>query len=91
MGDRGQLESEIEMYQKALAIKPDFGQAWSNLGVALASSGRVDEAETPFVNACQYQPESRQNWMNLARLHMAKGRKDMAQEAMAKAQAMPPG
>jgi len=74
--------------EQALAIKPDFGQAWSNLGVALASSGKVDEAEVPFTNACQYQPESRQNWMNLARLHMAKGRKEMAQEAMAKAQGM---
>ncbi len=29
-------------YRKALAIKDDFGQAWSNLGVALASSGDLD-------------------------------------------------
>ena len=64
-------------------------QAWSNLGVAYASSGNLDAAEDPFVKACEHQPEVRNNWLNLGRLHMAKGRKDAAEQAMQRAQALP--
>ncbi len=76
------------MYERALAIKPDFGKAWSNLGVALAQSGRLDAAEKPFAKACEFQPESAQNWQNLAKLHQAKGRGEAAREAMARASAI---
>lgn len=75
-------------YLQALEIKPDFGKAWANLGVALASTGRLDEAEQPFLNACKHQPESQHNWVNLARLHQAKGREDAAREAMMRARGL---
>ena len=33
----------------AIAAKPDFGRAWGNLGVALASSGDVEGAPTDAI------------------------------------------
>mgnify|MGYP002038634457 CR=1 FL=1 len=57
--------------KKALAIKPDFGKAWSNLGVAYASIGKIEQAEQPFLNACQHEPASKMNWIDLAKLHHA--------------------
>ena len=77
------------MYRQALAIKPDFGNAWSNLGVAYASQGKLEAAMEPFTQACVHQPEVKNNWINLARLHMAQGNKGAAQEAMAKAHGLP--
>ena len=47
LGDRGQYAGEIEMYRKALSIKHDFGNAWANLGVALASSGERRSPHKP--------------------------------------------
>ena len=85
LGERGEYEAEIEMYRRALAIKPDLGMAWANLGVALASSGQMGASEEPFTNACKFQPDSANNWLNLAKLHHAMGRSEQAAEAMSRA------
>lgn len=77
------------MYERALAIKPDFGKAWANLGVAHAASGNLDAAEAPFARACEHQPEERNNWVNLARLHQAQGRTEAARDAMMRARSLP--
>lgn len=45
-------------------MKPDFGKAWANLGVALASTGDIDGAEQPFLNAVKFDPNAK-NWLNL--------------------------
>src|SRR3990172_7924258 len=36
--------AELEMYQMALDVRPDFGRARNNLGVALRRRGKVDDA-----------------------------------------------
>mmetsp|Transcript_42873 Transcript_42873/g.91530 ORF Transcript_42873/g.91530 Transcript_42873/m.91530 type:complete len:82 (+) Transcript_42873:2-247(+) len=69
------------MYRRALLVKADFGKAWANLGAALASSGEIAAAETPFVEAVRHEP-SADNWLNLARLYRAMGKVDMAQTAL---------
>ena len=33
--EQGKLEEAIEAYNKALAIKPDYAEAYSNMGVIL--------------------------------------------------------
>ena len=33
--DQGKLEEAIEAYNKALAIKPDYAEAYNNMGNAL--------------------------------------------------------
>ncbi len=57
------------MLRKAIAAKPDFGRAWANLGVALASGGDIDAAEEPFRQLAWSKSSSwqRQNWPLTAR------------------------
>jgi tetratricopeptide (TPR) repeat protein len=33
--DQGKLEEAIEAYNKALSIKPDYAEAYNNIGIAL--------------------------------------------------------
>ena len=57
------------MLRKAIAAKPDFGRAWANLGVALASGGDIDAAEEPFRQlACSSSSSwQRKSWPQAAR------------------------
>lgn len=49
--EKGDLQTAVELYQKALRITPEFPEAELQLGNALLALGRVDEAETAFRKA----------------------------------------
>ena len=38
------LEEAIEAYNKALSIKPDYAEAYNNMGNALKDQGKLEEA-----------------------------------------------
>jgi tetratricopeptide (TPR) repeat protein len=42
------LEDAIASYDKALEIKPDYGEAWKNRDNALGNSGRLEDAITSY-------------------------------------------
>ena len=42
--EQGKLEEAIEAYKKALAIKPDYADAYYNMGIALQDRGKLEEA-----------------------------------------------
>jgi len=65
------------MLRKAIAAKPDFGCAWANLGVALASGGDMDAAEEPFRQLAWSSSSSwqRQSWPPAARGALALARR----------------
>lgn len=42
---KGQYEDAIKYYAHAIQIKPDFIDAWNNMGFALLKMGRIDEAK----------------------------------------------
>ncbi len=42
--EQGKLEEAIEAYNKALAIKPDYADAYYNMGIALKEQGKLEEA-----------------------------------------------
>jgi tetratricopeptide (TPR) repeat protein len=69
----------------ALALRPDYAQAWNNLGVALARRGRHAEARTKFEAAVALRQDYGRAWLNLAAACLVTG--DMAAwaEAMARA------
>ena len=58
LGDKGDTAQEVLMLRKAIAAKPDFGRAWANLGVALASGGDIEGAEEPFRETALLDPSS---------------------------------
>ena len=49
-------EAAIAAFQRSLELRPGYAPAWKALGVAYASRGEFDRAETPFRNACERQP-----------------------------------
>ena len=47
----------IKSYRQAIAFKPDYADAWSNRGVALANVGRWAEALQCYERAIAADPE----------------------------------
>ena len=43
--EQGKLEEAIEAYNKALAIKPDYAEATSNMGIALQRSRQAGRGD----------------------------------------------
>jgi tetratricopeptide (TPR) repeat protein len=52
-----QLDKSADLYRSALALRPDFPEALSNLGHVLQTLGRGDEALTCWVSALEKKPE----------------------------------
>jgi Flp pilus assembly protein TadD len=52
----GKPDPAIAAFQASVRLQPGFAPAWKALGVALASRGDYDAAETPFRNACERLP-----------------------------------
>ena len=42
--DQGKLEEAIANYRQALRLKPDYAEAYNNLGNALQDQGKLEEA-----------------------------------------------
>ena len=53
--EQGKLEAAIAMYQKALALEPNFPEAYNNLGNALREAGRSEEAIACYTACIQLQ------------------------------------
>src|SRR5437764_509575 len=49
-------DAAIAVFQRSVALRPEYAPAWKALGVVFASRGEFDRAETPFLNACERQP-----------------------------------
>ena len=55
----------IENYKKALALKPDFVEAYNNLAVAFIEIGKLEEAIEAYTNVIHIQPNSTDAMLNL--------------------------
>jgi tetratricopeptide (TPR) repeat protein len=54
----------IASYDKALAIKPDYHEAWNNRGNALENLGRYEEAIASYDKALVIKPDYHEAWYN---------------------------
>jgi len=52
----GRLEESLASYERALAIRPDYAEAWNNRGYALHYLGRLDEALAAHGKALTIRP-----------------------------------
>jgi Flp pilus assembly protein TadD len=71
-------QAELEMYQMALEVRPDFGRARNNLGVALRRRGRVDDAIEQYKIALQEDPNFAEARSNLGAAYYSMGRTEDA-------------
>ena len=65
----GNLEEAIEAYKTTLAIKPDYAEAYYNMGLALKNHGKLEEAIEAYNKALAIKPdyaEAIENSLSLA-------------------------
>jgi len=83
MSFQGRLDEAIEECHRAIAVDPDFGNPYNDIGVYLMQQDRLDEA-IPWLERAKHAPryEPRQfPYMNLSRIHVKRGRwSDAARE-----------
>jgi Tfp pilus assembly protein PilF len=78
-GDDPLLWYQAGMYEKALALDPDFAVAHNEWGEQLASAGQMDRAEAEFRAALKSEPDLPAAQSNLGHVLAARG--DLAQAA----------
>ena len=61
--DVGDFKGAVASYDKALAIKPDYQDAWYNRGVALGNLVRYEQAIASFDKAIEFKPDKHQAWI----------------------------
>jgi tetratricopeptide (TPR) repeat protein len=71
----GDAESAIRLCQRAIAIDPDFGNPYNDIGSYLISQGKIDEATEWLEKAKQAKRYDARHYphMNLARIYTVKG------------------
>ena len=62
----GRFDDALASYTKAIALKPDFAEAHSNLGVTLQELGRLDDALASYNKAIALKPDYDEAYYNLS-------------------------
>ena len=63
--DQGKLDEAIANYQQALRLKPDYAEAYNNLGNALKDQGKLEEAIASYQQALRLKPDYAEAYNNL--------------------------
>jgi tetratricopeptide (TPR) repeat protein len=64
--ERGNLDSSLAYYRRALALKPDLADVHNNIGNVLKELGQLDEAQKSFLEAIRLDPNVSGVYVNLA-------------------------
>ena len=73
----------MKLLKEAIALSPDFEDAYESLGVLLSRSGRLDEAIDVIKHLAAINPDSIMAHTNLSVFYMEKGWKEKAEEEKA--------
>jgi cytochrome c-type biogenesis protein CcmH/NrfG len=60
-------------FREAVKLKPDFGPAWYNLGVALSRSEKLREGAEAVAQSIRHNPERIESHLYLAELNLRLG------------------
>ena len=86
----GKFDEAIEAYKKSISLKPDFAEAYSNMGVALKNQGRFDEAIEAYKKSISLKPNDADTYYNLGVTLKDQGKLDEAIEAFKKSISLKP-
>ena len=86
----GQLDATIESYNKALDIKPDYAEAYNNIGAALKDQGKWEKAIEAYEKAIGIKPNYADPYYNIGVALNSQGKLEKAIEAYNRALALKP-
>jgi protein O-GlcNAc transferase len=89
--EQGRMDEAIAAYRDAVRLKPDYSEAFNNLGAALQAHGMMDEALAAYRKAVELQPDYAMAWSNLGSCLQLRGILDDAVAAYRKAIRLNPG
>jgi tetratricopeptide (TPR) repeat protein len=78
-------EDAIDQLKRATDLDPRNAAAWHHLGEALATEGRMDEADAAFRQAVELDPDDQVALTHLGHTSLAAGRKNEGVEYLARA------
>ena len=88
--EQGKLEEAIDIYSKALAIKPDYAEAYHNTGIILKEQGKLEETIEACSKALVIKPDYTEAYYNIGVTLQEQGKLEEAIEAYNKALAIKP-
>ena len=86
LAGEGRDDEAVRAFRQALSVKPDWPEARSLLGSALARAGKYAEAEVELRKAVTMKPDYAEGWNFLGEFLKERGKEGEAQEAFKKAQ-----
>jgi len=86
----GKFDAAIEAYNKALAIKPDYADAYYNMGNALQEQGKLEEAIEAYNKVLAIKPKYADACYNMGNALKEQGKLEGAIEAYNKSLAIKP-
>jgi protein O-GlcNAc transferase len=86
LAGEGRDADAARSFRQALSIKPNWAEAHSLLGSALAETGNYREAEAELRKAVALKPDYAEGWNFLGQFLKKQGKAQEAQEAFRKAQ-----
>jgi len=89
-GGLGLLDAAIEAFNKAVSIKPDYAEAYYNMGKVLTDQGKLEEAIEAYNKALTIKPDYADAYNNMGNALKDKGKLEEALEAYKKALAIKP-
>lgn len=81
----GEIEEAIPLYQKVVALDPQYFDGWHALGMALFKVDRVKEAIGAALMATTLQPNDLLAWTALSQMYVRDGQIAQAEDAKGKA------
>ena len=83
--DQQKLDLAIQAYDKAISIKPDFSEAFNNMGITLKKQGKLEEAIDAYCKAVSIKPNYAEAYKNMGLTLQNKGKIEKAVDAYKRA------
>jgi Flp pilus assembly protein TadD len=80
-----QQQQTIDCYQKAIELKPDYADAYNNLGIALKAQNKLEAAIEQYQKAIELKPDDASAYNNLGNALKAQNKLEAAIEQYQKA------
>ena len=89
-GRNGDKLAALQEFQKAIELKPDYGDAYHNLANTYKELNEPDKAVENYQNALKYNPNLWQSYQNIGAIYFEQKRYDLALLNLQKAAQMNP-